>query len=82
MVRLQYAMICNIDAKGRRYRGIGGIACLVGGAILIAASLVWRESFWPLLLSGGCIALCGVFQIFESWKGWCAFRAMGLKTPW
>jgi uncharacterized membrane protein HdeD (DUF308 family) len=76
------AMICNIDAKGRRIRGVSGWACLIIGIGMIVCGLVWRDMLWPLLISGAILGACGGFQIFESLKGWCAFRAMGMKTPW
>ena len=73
-------MICNIDAKGRRVRAISGFACLIAGIALILAAIIWHVMVTPLIFSGAAIALCGAFQIFESRKGWCALRAMGMKT--
>jgi hypothetical protein len=75
-------MICNIDSKGRKLRGISGLFCLVAGIALLGAAFALRGLFWPLAMSGAIIALCGGFQIFESLKGWCIVRAMGFKTRW
>ena len=75
-------MICNIDAKGRKLRGVSGVFCLIAGIALIGGALVRRDMFWALSLSGAIISLCGSFQIFESLKGWCVVRAMGFRTPW
>jgi uncharacterized membrane protein HdeD (DUF308 family) len=75
-------MTCNIDAKGRKLRAISGTLCLLAGIALLVAGFFERDMLWPLTLSGLVLALCGGFQIFESLKGWCAFRAMGLRTPW
>jgi hypothetical protein len=75
-------MLCNIDSKGRKYRAISGLCCLSAGIALLASAFLWPALFWQLLIMSAFVALCGVFQIFESWKGWCAFRAMGLKTRW
>jgi hypothetical protein len=74
-------MQCNIDAFGKRIRLISGlvvtgIGLVVGG--LTAAGVLPAWGWWPtlgLLLGGG-------FMIFEARAGWCAVRAMGVKTPW
>jgi hypothetical protein len=74
------ALQCNIDAKGKLIRLIYGVAFVSIGALL---AVFWA---WP---RGGALAwvvslialLGGAFAIFESRKGWCALRAMGLKTP-
>ena len=73
-------MICNIDAKGRRVRGISGVACLIAGAAMVIIGLVLHFMTVPLVCSGAAILLCGGFQIFESRKGWCVVRALGIKT--
>jgi hypothetical protein len=62
----------NIDAKGRAARGgLAVIFCLIGASLLGNA---------PALLSAIFI-LVGLFCAFESWIGWCAVRACGVKTP-
>lgn len=73
-------MQCNIDAKGRAVRRNGGIVCLVLGAVCLGAAYagVSRRAFVGAGL--GLIA-AGLFQLFEARKGWCAVRAMGIKTP-
>lgn len=73
-------MQCNIDARGRRARIISGLACCGAGLILALIAYFKFEIFsWP----GGIAAILligGFFQIFEGKKGWCAARAMGIKT--
>ena len=74
------ALRCNIDAKGKLIRLIYGAAIALLGVVLTFA--------WALR-AGGVVAwlvslvamLGGAFAIFESRKGWCAIRAMGIKTP-
>jgi hypothetical protein len=71
---------CNIDAKGKAVRLIGGfitllIAILLAVIILVGGlAPVW---WWAVVgtLSGAA------FQLYEGWSGWCALRAMGFKTP-
>jgi hypothetical protein len=75
-------MNCNIDRTGRRLRAVGGILCSLLGIGLIVLASLRRDLLIPLLITGGLALLSGVFQIFESWKGWCAIRAMGFKTRW
>jgi len=71
---------CNIDARGRTIRRNGGILCLVLGALSLGGAFS-GASRGLLLGLGTCLILAGLFQLFESRKGWCALRAMGVKTP-
>lgn len=62
----------NIETKGRLMRG--------GSALLMAVAGVWM---WPhsRIASIG-FAMAAVFLAFEAARGWCAFRACGVKTPY
>jgi hypothetical protein len=64
-------LACNIDRRGRVARVIAGLVAAAAGAVLIAAG--WR--------AGGVALAAGAFMIFEGVKGWCAARALGIKTP-
>lgn len=61
-------------------RMIGGAVLVLIGLTVLAAAVVseFRPGVW--LAIGLCAG--GAFAIFEGRKGWCAARAMGLKTPW
>lgn len=59
---------------------MGGICCLILSAAFVIFSIAWRSLFIPFAITGAFLVLAGVFQIFESRKGWCALRAMGIKT--
>jgi len=73
-------LTCNIDRTGRKVR-------LVVGAVLESTGLmlgvIWylgtvpQEMIWPAagLWAGG------TFMIIEGAIGWCALRALGVKTP-
>ena len=61
-------------------RAISGFACLIVGIGLIAAAILWHYAMAAMIFSGAMLVLCGGFQIFESRKGWCVLRAMGIKT--
>jgi hypothetical protein len=73
------ALQCNIDAKGQRIRLIMGLFAL---ACAILITLCWAIPFGGFLPWIIAVALLGTaaFTIFESRAGWCAFRAMGIKT--
>ena len=73
-------MQCNIDARGRAVRRKGGILCLVLGMVLFGAAFSGVPR-GPFLGIGTFLILAGLFQLYESRKGWCALRAMGVKTP-
>ena len=61
----------NIDNKGRAARGGFAVVFLLGGGCLVPDSR----------LLAGMFILIGLFCAFESWIGWCAVRACGVKTP-
>ncbi|MDF1814290.1 MAG: DUF2892 domain-containing protein [Verrucomicrobiales bacterium] len=64
---------CNIEAKGRWIRGLIGLL-LVG-----LAAWLWfakDDTFWAI----GCLCI-GLFSLIEALWGWCALRALGIKTP-
>lgn len=64
---------CNIDRRGRLFRGIIGLLLLGAGLWLVIGT---DHDFW----GSGAIA-AGLFCLFESIRGWCAIRAMGIGTP-
>ncbi len=72
-------MQCNIDAKGRAVRLVIGSA--VEGAGLLVGLLWYMDSLpaWTIYPAIG-ITLGGQFMVFEGMSGWCAIRAMGIKT--
>ena len=73
-------MTCNIDAKGKRLRLIGGITTLIAGVVLLITWTTHAAGAFPWIVSIVLI-LGGAFMIFEARAGWCAIRAMGFKTP-
>jgi hypothetical protein len=72
-------LACNIDARGRAVRRTGGFAVLVVGLALLG---VWAVPTGGVCAwMGSCtLVLIGAFCVFEAWTGWCALRAMGVKT--
>ena len=74
------ALECNIDAKGKAARLVGGIFSLVAGLIsaaFVATGNVDQQLGW--VITGGLI-FGGAFAIFEARAGWCVVRALGFKT--
>jgi hypothetical protein len=72
-------LACNIDQRGRAVRRVGGVVVLVIGLALLG---VWAMPAGGLCAwVGSCtIIATGLFCVFEAWAGWCALRAMGMKT--
>ncbi|MBI5395399.1 MAG: DUF2892 domain-containing protein [Verrucomicrobia bacterium] len=66
------ALSCNIDRRGRVARGISGMVCVAAGA-----GCGW-QGWWVAAVA---LAAAGAFQFFEARKGWCAVRALGIRTP-
>jgi hypothetical protein len=77
-------MRCNIDARGKRFRLIAGIAIAAAGAGLIAAHRLALPTAHALgdvaLYLGIALLAAGGLAIFEGWAGWCALRAIGFRT--
>ena len=73
-------MQCNIDARGKRVRFVSGLSVLFIGLVLLVFALVGTFGWWMWAVALVALA-CGAFQIFEARAGWCAVRAMGIKTP-
>jgi hypothetical protein len=66
----QKRFVPNLDKKGRRLRGLGAAALILGG---LAA--------WPVSLVLSLVLLAsGAFVLLEALRGWCALRACGIKT--
>ncbi|MFN3167456.1 MAG: hypothetical protein ACE37H_10375 [Phycisphaeraceae bacterium] len=75
-------MQCNIDAKGKAVRLIYGLLMLALAAGLALLMLLGVFSAWWLWLVALGLALMGAFGVFEARAGWCAVRAMGIKTKY
>ena len=73
-------MQSNIDRKGRRARLISGMICLLAGAALLLFAWMSQATSRTPLAFGMALLGFGLFQIFESRKGWCIVRALGFKT--
>jgi hypothetical protein len=74
------ALQCNIDAKGKLVRLIYGVAFLLIGMVMMIA-WAWPAGSALAWIVSCALVLGGAFAVFESRKGWCALRAMGMKTP-
>ncbi|MAJ02226.1 MAG: hypothetical protein CMA10_07475 [Euryarchaeota archaeon] len=72
---------CNIDAKGKAARFVGGVTSVLAGLVvagLLATQTVTLGIGW-LTVAG--LTLGGAFAIYEARAGWCIVRAMGIRTP-
>lgn len=72
------ALACNIDARGKAVRLRIALVLLalglaaLGWALASGGSARWTAAV-VLLTTGG-------FTLFEARAGWCALRALGVKT--
>jgi uncharacterized membrane protein HdeD (DUF308 family) len=74
------ALQCNIDARGKRVRLVGGITIIFVGLVVLAwAFQSDRTAAW---VAGATCLAAGAFAVFEARAGWCALRAMGVRTRW
>ncbi|MEM1213886.1 MAG: hypothetical protein AAGI68_16480 [Planctomycetota bacterium] len=71
---------CNIDAKGRAVRLVTGLVSLVGAIVVAVLVLTAVMPAWGWAVAIGA-AVGGGFAVYEGWAGWCALRAIGVKTP-
>lgn len=75
-------MQCNIDSKGKAARLVYGLVLLVAAAVvaaLILLNILAGGWVWAVVVG---LALMGAFSVFEARAGWCAVRAMGIKTKY
>jgi hypothetical protein len=75
-------MQCNIGTIGRRVRVFSGLTfCVV--ALILATIGFLRAGIisWIGIIAAAILAI-GIFQIFEGVIGWCAVRALGIKTKY
>ena len=73
-------LACNIDQRGRKARLIGGAVVDLCGVALILTSVLSTNSL-AMIAAGIFLSVTGSFMVFEGARGWCALRAMGIKTP-
>jgi len=71
---------CNIGAKGRAVRLLGGVVLALAGCLGLLAWALPTGDRAALAVSLACVA-AGAFMIFEARAGWCVVRAMGFRTP-
>ncbi|MFW5683028.1 MAG: hypothetical protein ACOC1G_08495 [Phycisphaeraceae bacterium] len=69
---------CNLDAKEKRVRLIGGIITLVVALVFVVLAATGVAGTWAWYVATGS-AVGAAFQLFEARAGWCAFKAMGSK---
>lgn len=75
------AQFCNIDQRGRTLRIVAG--ALVEGPGLFLLTMRYANVLagdWPWFV-GAAMVVGGLFMIIEGALGWCAVRALGIKTP-
>lgn len=71
---------CNINSRGKATRLFVGLlmilmACVIG--VLIALGSI--DGIWPWVVALSVLP-AGMFTVYEGWSGWCAMRALGIKT--
>jgi hypothetical protein len=74
------ALQCNIDARGKLVRLIYGVAFVFAGIVMVIA-WAWGSGSLLAWVVSTVTLLGGAFAVFESRAGWCALRAIGIKTP-
>jgi hypothetical protein len=62
---------CNIDRRGRMLRFSSGVILLLAGGLFY-----WQGLHW----AGWILVAAALFTWFEAARGWCALRALGVKT--
>tara|TARA_B100001996_G_scaffold168022_1_gene128063 strand:+ start:831 stop:1058 length:228 start_codon:yes stop_codon:yes gene_type:complete len=74
-------MECNLDARGKATRLMGGGLGVLFG-IGVGVMFLFDVISWPILpyICAASI-LGGGFSMFEGWAGWCIIRAIGIRTP-
>jgi uncharacterized membrane protein len=73
------ALTCNIDARGKRVRFVIGVVLLGTGVALLLLWAIPAGSSLAWIVTVICLVV-GAFVLFEARAGWCAIRAIGIKT--
>jgi hypothetical protein len=69
---------CNLDSRGKAFRLTAGALIAAGG---LAAVWLWTPAGgWVSWAVSASALVVGGFMIFEGRTGWCALRAMGMRT--
>ena len=73
---------CNIDARGKFVRLVGGSLSVFAGivAFLLIVTGILPENIFTTASVVGMFA-GGALGIYEGRSGWCIARAMGINTP-
>lgn len=73
---------CNIDAKGKFVRLVGGSVSVFAGIVglLLIVLGILPENIFTIGSVVGMFA-GGALGIYEGKSGWCIARAMGINTP-
>ena len=71
---------CNIDTRGKNARFVLGAFVESIGVLLGVLWFLSRTPEWTIYLAAA-IWIMGIFILFEALVGWCAVRALGVKTP-
>ncbi len=82
MYSCNMARECNIDAKGKFVRLVGGSMSIIMG--VIAVGLLYFDvvpSNWFTISSTFGLFAGGALGIYEGKSGWCVARAIGIRTP-
>lgn len=75
------ALSCNINQQGRTLRIVAGAMLEGPGFVLLALRFTGvLAGDWPWFVGAAAVA-GGSFMIIEGALGWCAIRALGIKTP-
>ena len=72
-------LACNIDRRGQKARVVGGVMVDLAGVGLVVIGVLTGSQ--GALTGGVLLCVTGSFMVFEGARGWCALRAMGIKTP-
>lgn len=71
---------CNIDQRGKHLRIAVGAVLETIGLLLGVLWFLDKVPGW-VIYPAVAVWISGMFVIFEGVVGWCAVRAMGMKTP-
>src|SRR4051812_25020180 len=69
---------CNLNSRGKAFRLRMGTLIVIGGVVAV---WLWTPAGGWVAWAVSVVALVGgAFMIFEGRTGWCALRAMGMRT--
>jgi hypothetical protein len=74
------AFECNLEPRGKMLRFVMGVIFFADG-MLLGLLWAWRTGSRTAWITCVIMVIAGAYMMWAGKRGWCACRALGIKTP-